>query len=204
VGIQASECPTYLADPPWLLYAERIILRMEPDMNPTTFETADKYTDDIAKAVDEILRSPESEKLRNLLTEMHKAMGNRYSVTLDVRIEVFDCQKERNLPLLSMGLCAMEGKVPFPVSGDSSSHRYVVEGEIQVVPHDRCPRCWSEWDFKFKFPTCDHCGATMGKEVKLLLDSDVCPFCGDGTVTVSKPFCNQCGFKIDPSTVVWG
>ncbi len=44
----------------------------------------------------------------------------------------------------------------------------------------------------------------MGKEIKLLLDSDVCPFCGDGTVTVSKPVCNQCGFKIDPSTVVWG
>jgi ribosomal protein L37E len=177
---------------------------MEPDMDPTAFETADKYTDDIAEVVGEILRSSESEKFRNLLTEMQKAMGNRYSVTLNVRIEVFDRQKERNLPLLSMGLSAMEGKEPFPVSGDSSPHRYVVEGEIQVVPHDRCPRCWSEWDFKFKFPTCDSCGATMGKEIKLLLDSDVCPFCGIGRVTVSDPVCNQCGFNIDPGTVVWG
>ncbi len=173
-------------------------------MDPTTFETADKFTDDIAEAVDEILKSPESEKLRNLLTQMSKALGNRYSITFDVRVEVFDGQQERNLPLLSMGLSAMEGKEPFPVSGDSSPHRYVVEGEIQVVPHDRCPKCWGEWDFKFKFPTCDHCGASMGKEVKLLLDSDECPFCGEGTVTVAKPTCDTCGFKVDPSTVVWG
>jgi len=173
-------------------------------MDPTTFETADKYGDDIAEVVDHLLASPETKDLRGLLSQMSKALGNRYSVTLDVRIEVFDSQKERNLPLLSMGLCAMEGKEPFSVTGDSSIHRYVVEGEIQMVPHDRCPRCWSEWDFKFKFLTCEHCGASMGKEVKLLLDTDACPFCGEGTVTVSNPVCDKCGFNVDPNTVTWG
>ena len=173
-------------------------------MDASTFEIADKFTDDIAEAVDEFLGSPESEKLRNLLMQMGKALGNRYSVTFDFRVEVFDGEKERNLPLLSMGLSAMEGREPFSVTGDSSPHRYVVEGEIQVVPHDRCPKCWGEWDFKFKFPTCEQCGASMGKEVKLLLDSDECPFCGDGTVTVSKPVCDKCGFEVDPATVVWG
>ena len=173
-------------------------------MDPSAFETADKYTNDIAEVVDGILGSPESKNLRSLLTELSKALGNRYSITLDVRIEVYDNQKERNLPLLSMGLSVQDGTEPYPVSGDSSIHRYVVEGEIQVVPHDRCPKCWDEWDFKFKFPTCKHCGASMGKEVKQLIDSDECPFCGEGTVTVAKPVCNKCGFKVDPSTVVWG
>jgi ribosomal protein L37E len=173
-------------------------------MDPSTFETADKYTDEIAEVVERLFGSPETKDLRNLLTEMSKAMGNRYSVTLDVRVDVFDNQKERSLPMLSVGLSAMEGKEPFPVSGDSSIHRYVVEGEIQIVPHDHCPKCWGEWDFKFKFPTCDHCGASMGKEVKLLLDSDECPFCGEGTVTVANPVCNKCGFHVDPTTVAWG
>jgi len=73
-----------------------------------------------------------------------------------------------------------------------------------VVPHDRCPRCWEIWDFKFKHESCTHCGATLGEEVKLLLDTDVCPNCEEGTVSITNPECGKCGCRVDPSKVTWG
>ena len=44
----------------------------------------------------------------------------------------------------------------------------------------------------------------MGREVKLLLDTDVCPFCEEGKVSLTAPVCDKCGQRIDPGIVVWG
>ena len=73
-----------------------------------------------------------------------------------------------------------------------------------IVPHDYCPKCWDRWDFKWKNPSCGHCGATLGKEVKILLDTDICPYCELGNVTAAKPTCDRCGYQVDSSAVVWG
>jgi hypothetical protein len=117
---------------------------------------------------------------------------------------VFDQEQERSLPLLNTGLATNEGKEPYRTWGDSSPERYVVDAGIQVVPHDRCPKCWKEWDFKFQHPSCPHCGTTLGQNCKILLDTDQCPHCQEGKVTVAKPRCDKCGFVVDPRTVVWG
>ncbi|MGO9465081.1 MAG: hypothetical protein ACLQIB_55050 [Isosphaeraceae bacterium] len=81
--------------------------------------------------------------------------------------------------------------------------RYSV-GDMHVVPHDRCPNCYGLRDFKLKNPSCSECGATMGREVKLLLDTDVCPFCEEGEVSLTVPVCAKCRQRIDPAIVVWG
>lgn len=172
-------------------------------MDKTTFETADPIVDKIADSVTEILES-QTEKLRVLLTELNKVIGDRYVVSLDAKVEVFDRDEQRSMPLLQTGLSGFDGEKPYQTWADSTPQRYIVDGEMSVVPHDRCPKCWEVWDFKFKHPTCEHCGATMGKEVKLLLDTDLCPFCGKGKVSLDKPVCDQCGFKVDPEAVVWG
>ena len=63
-------------------------------------------------------------------------------------------------------------------------HRYLVDGEICEVPHDRCPNCWAGWSFKIGTPDtppealeCPCCGYGLGEQIKLMLDSDVCPHC---------------------------
>ncbi len=58
--------------------------------------------------------------------------------------------------------------------------------------------------FKLNHPSCSGCGATMGQDVKLLLDTDVCPFCEEGKVSLIAPVCDKCGQRIDPGIVVWG
>lgn len=172
-------------------------------MDKTTFEIIDPIVDEIADATTDILES-QTQELRVLLTKLAKAIGSRYSVSLDISVGIFDEAKERALPVLQTGLSGFGGDKPYQTWADSTPQRYIVTGEMAVVPHDRCPRCWEVWDFKFKHPTCSHCGATMGKEVKLLLDSDVCPFCEKGKVSMAKPICDSCGYHVDPETVTWG
>jgi len=170
-------------------------------MDPDTFNTADPHLDALAELADKHLVDPE---LRRLLVELSKVVGDRFGVTINLTVEVCDATGERSLPWLTTGLYAQHGKEPFRTTGDSTPQRYVVKDGIQVVPHDRCPKCWQVWDFKWKNPSCSHCDTTLGENCKILLDTDVCPFCEKGKVNMAKPRCNKCGHEIDPKTVVWG
>ena len=170
-------------------------------MDPNTFNAVDPPLDTLAELADKHLADPE---FHRVLGELSNILGEKYGVSITLSVEVCDATGERSLPWLNTGLCDLHGKPPFRTRGDSTPQRYVVEEGIQVVPHDRCPICWEDWDFKWKNPACSHCGATLGQNCKILLDTDVCPFCEEGKVTVTNPRCDKCGYAIDPRTVVWG
>jgi hypothetical protein len=173
-------------------------------MDRSTFEAADLITDEIAAELDELLDSDEFSAVRVALARLSETVGSRYSVNLNVCVDVFDAERSNALPLLNVGLSTSKGNAPHKTYGDSTPQKYVVEGEIQVVPHDRCPKCYGVWDFKLTHPGCSGCGATLGREVKLLLDTDVCPFCEEGAVSLTAPVCDKCGQQIYPGIVVWG
>jgi len=173
-------------------------------MDRKHYEAAEPHLDEIAELLDGVLEGEMSAQLNDALAKLGRVMGQGYSVGLNIVVDVFDQQREKSLPLLTTGLAASDGKEPYRAWGDSSPQRYIVEGEMLVVPHDYCPKCWDSWDFKWKFPTCGHCGAALGKEVKILLDTDVCPYCEKGKVTAAKPTCDRCGYQVDSSAVVWG
>jgi hypothetical protein len=173
-------------------------------MDQSTFEAADPLVDEISELVDLALNSDQLAALRQAIAKLSEAIGSRYSVGLNVCIEIFDFEQERTLPLLNTGLSSSSGNEPYRTWGDSSPQRYVIDGQIQVVPHDRCPKCWNVWDFKLNNRGCSHCDATMGDNCKILLDSDICPHCEKGNVSIAQPKCDQCGFEVDPSLVVWG
>ena len=173
-------------------------------MDRSTFEAADPILDEIATKLDELLDSDQFAAVRLLLARLSETVGPRYSVNLNVCVEVFDPERPNALPLLNTGFSTSKGEAPYKTYGDSTPQKYVVDGEIQVVPHDHCPKCYGLWDFKLKNPSCSECGATLGREVKLLLDTDVCPFCEEGTVSPTVPECAKCGQRIDPGIVVWG
>ncbi len=173
-------------------------------MDRSSFESADPIIDQLAEMVDQVLDSDQLEAIRQALSRLSEAVGSRYSVNVTVSVEVFDPGRSNPLPLLTTGFSTSEGKPPFRTWGDSSPQKYVVDGEMQVVPHDRCPRCHGPWDFKFRHPSCPGCRATLGRDVKILLDADVCPQCEEGRVSMSSPVCDKCGSRVDPALVVWG
>jgi hypothetical protein len=153
--------------------------------------------------IDRLLEGNESAKLRELLVKLGEALGESLGVSLRFSLDVVDWQREQGLSLLQTGVSVHEGET-HRTYDDASVHRYLVNGEIEVVPHDRCPICWQDWAFKFENRECPHCEAALGKNVRLLIDGDVCPFCEQGTLTSDKPKCDRCGFELDPATVYWG
>ena len=173
-------------------------------MDRATFEVADGFVDQISELVDQILASPDSTEFKRVLAQLSDAIGERYSVSFSCVLEVFDRERERTLPLLNSGLACSHGIEPYRATGDSSPHKYIAGGEMQIAPHDRCPCCWALWDFKFTNHSCPECRATLGPDVKILLDTDVCPNCEQGHVSASELVCKECGFEIDPAVVVWG
>jgi hypothetical protein len=173
-------------------------------MDRSSFGSTEPIVDRLADMLGRALESAQFEEIRRALTELSEAVGASYSVNLNVSVEVFDPERGHALPLLMTGLSTSEGKSPYQTWGDSTPQKYVVDGEMQVVPHDRCPRCYGPWDFKFQHRSCPGCDATLGEDVKVLLDTDICPHCEEGTVSMSSPACPKCGFEVDPTLVVWG
>ena len=174
-------------------------------MDQDTFASIDPLIDDLAEAVDRVFDLDQLKDLRQLLAKLSKTVGSDFGISFDCCLNIFDATGERIMPLLTMGLSSLNGSIPRRTTGDSSLQRYTVGGDIRVVPHDRCPRCWQDWDFKFEHRSCRHCNATLGEEVKLLLeDSDLCPHCENGSVSVSSPVCDRCGYEVDESLVTWG
>jgi ribosomal protein L32 len=176
----------------------------EVEMDCSTFEAADLVVDEIADKLDEHLDSDHFAAIRVRLARLSEKVGPRYSANLNVFVEVFDAERPNAVPLLMLGLSASDGGTPYKTYWDSTPQKYVVDGEIEVVPHDRCPKCYGLWNFKLDHPSCSECGVTMGREVKLLVDTDVCCFCEDGTVSPTAPVCDKCGQQIYPGWVVWG
>jgi hypothetical protein len=166
-----------------------------------TFNAIQPLLDQISEIAEKQL---ESKELRRLLAEIGKLVGKRKTASVNIVVDVYDEDRECSLPLLTTGLSAFPGHEPSRTWGDSTPQRYIVEGGIAVVPHDRCPKCWEVWDFKLQDSTCPHCGITMGDKCKLLLDTDECPWCNEGKVTVAKPRCDKCGYEVDRQKVVWG
>ena len=173
-------------------------------MDQSTFFRRRSLRYEISDLVDQALISDELDELRKGRVRLSEVLGSRYSVGLNITLDVFDHEQERSIPLLNTGLSCSGDQEPYRTWGDSTLQRYVVDGQIQVVPHDRCPKCWETWDFKLIHKSCSDRGATLGENCKLLLDSDVCPHCEKGTISMAKSKCDQCGFEVDPRLVTWG
>lgn len=170
-------------------------------MNPETFNAVQPLLDKIAEIAEKQL---DSEVLRRLMAELANVVGKGRIASVSIFVDVFEENPERSLPLFTTGLSTIAGKEPFRTWADSIPQRYVVDDGIKVVPHDRCTRCWQVWDFKLQNPSCPHCKTTMGENCRLLLDTDECPWCNEGKVTVAKPRCDLCGHDVDLGKVVWG
>jgi hypothetical protein len=137
-------------------------------MDRSTFESADPILEEMAATLDELPDSDRFSAIRLALARLSEAVGPRYTVNLNVCVDVFDAERSHALPLFNVGLSTSKGKPPYKTFGDSTPQKYVVNGEIQVVPHDHCPKCYGVWDYKLNHPSCSECGAAMGREVKLL------------------------------------
>jgi hypothetical protein len=172
-------------------------------MDKNLFETIDPIVNEIADQLTTLIEGDTLSELKQKLADLSRELGV-YSVTLEMNLQLCNPDDGQTLPLVQTGLASSDGAMPYQMWNDSTPHRYIVHGDLVIVPHDHCPQCWGRWDFKSKFPTCESCGSEMGKDVRLLLDTDCCPNCEKGTLTASQPQCTECGFSVNPDHIAWG
>ena len=173
-------------------------------MDYESWKLAGPKLQQIAEKLDRCLETPEFQQIREMLNELSGSLGGEFVANLNCVVDIFDHTRGRSLPLLSTGVSSTKDGAAHRTWTGSTHERYLLNGKVQIVPHDHCPNCWSEWEFKFKTRVCPHCGAELGKTCKLLLDAGICPKCDEGEVSASNPCCNKCGFAIDPEFVIWG
>ena len=71
---------------------------------------------------------------------------------------------------------------------------YVVNDAMITVPDDQCPKCLSEWRLNlYDDRPCPGCGAAFGKDVKVVVVNDDCPFCEQRLPSGAGERC-ECGF----------
>ena len=173
-------------------------------MKANEFKMLDPLADVLDERCTRWFDSGELSDLKEAIRKVTASLPASYSVSIDVELRVYDENRDRVVRLLTAGVNAFPGQAPYRTLGDSSPQRYLVDGELCELPHDYCPHCWGTWDFKITHPTCPECGYSLGREVKLLLDSDICPHCEEGTVSLGNLTCQKCSFTVDPSFVAWG
>jgi len=110
-------------------------------MNDSLWRQLEPLADRADEQVERFLTSPQANELRATIQEAAAALPEGYSVSLDITLNVFDRERGQALPLLSSGLATSGPGEPYVAHGDSTPCRYLVDGKICEVPHDRCPHC---------------------------------------------------------------
>lgn len=174
-------------------------------MEKELFEKVDKLADQIADKFDELDKKGIFSDIENKMNEICAKLPEKYSMAFRFMLHFSDNEKEKDIQIMDVGIGVFGHNKPYRITGGSSTpHTYIVGGNIRKVPHDYCPACWGSWDFKLDKPICPSCGVSLGKEVKLLLDTDICPHCEKGKVSRKNPKCDMCGYKVDGVMVHWG
>ncbi|EMF80929.1 hypothetical protein LEP1GSC188_3106 [Leptospira weilii serovar Topaz str. LT2116] len=163
-------------------------------------EISDKL-DDFFVTLDE---SKKLDFIKDAFLKFSENLQERYSITCNLTLEIFDVEREQIIKISEVGISCNGGERPYVVRAGDSFVRYLAKGNIVEIPHSYCPVCWAEWDFKRKDQNCPKCDSKYGMEIKLLIDSNHCPQCSEGIVSLEEPYCKKCEFYADPEIVVWG
>lgn len=173
-------------------------------MKEKDFDELELVTDSISELLKRKFEQGEFKEITTQLETLSRKLGEDRYLSFDFQIHLLDPNKENPLRVMSLAIGTSPDKEAFWGWGDSTPCRYVLEGKILKVPHDLCPGCWGEWGFKFQNHQCGSCGIELGKDVKVLLDTEVCPSCEKGKVTPQERTCDLCGFEVKPEFAYWG
>jgi len=172
-------------------------------MQDDQFKLLDPIGDDIHDKFQQLLEKGEFDGILQRLREAAEELPDSYSVSFDVQLNVYDADRDRSMQLLDTGMNTDKAD-QYRVSADTEPQKYLVHGQMCIVPEDYCPKCWGQWAFKLKNIQCPECGIRLGREIRLLIDDDVCPWCKEGSVSVDSPKCDNCDYEVDERMVAWG
>lgn len=173
-------------------------------MEPEKLDAVDHVANQIDEMIENAIETGAFREIEQLLRSVSGKIGSQFAVELSVVLDVIDHENERSLRILNSGVATGEDGSSHRIHSDASIARFIVDGDLAAVPNDQCPKCWNDWLFKFQNRNCPSCDAVLGENVRALLDSDLCPHCERGKLSMQDPSCSECGFTVDPECVAWG
>ncbi|EOQ87224.1 hypothetical protein LEP1GSC202_3663 [Leptospira yanagawae serovar Saopaulo str. Sao Paulo = ATCC 700523] len=174
-------------------------------MNDEKFYELNAISENIHTKFEDLKEKGEIENIEFLIKNLLKKLPEKYSIEFSFNLSIFDSEREKSIEMLRVGINGLGNTAEtYKFSESYKFNRYLVQGHIVEIPHNHCPNCWSEWDFKYLGSSCSDCGVTLGKEVKLLIDSNECPNCESGKISPKKPHCDKCDFIAEDDLVIWG
>ncbi|WP_061245517.1 hypothetical protein [Leptospira interrogans] len=173
-------------------------------MNNEKFLEVNSISEKVDDFFDTLDQSGKLDFIKVALQKFSENLQEQYSITFNLTLDIFDATREQAIKISEVGISCNGGEQPYFVRAGDTFNRYLAKGNIVEIPHSYCPVCWAEWDFKRKNQSCSKCDSIFGTDIKLLIDSNHCPQCSDGSISLEEPYCNQCEFYADPDIVVWG
>ncbi|MBL8034726.1 MAG: hypothetical protein JNJ69_13555 [Leptospiraceae bacterium] len=164
--------------------------------------------EDVAGLVEERFRQLIEEgafaDLEPYLASLGKTGSEDQAVTLTLQLKLSDSEREREVVVTEASRAYLNDGEVYDFCQSDAVVRYLCDNEIRVFQSNACPHCWGDWPDKHTNTTCPECGYEFGKQVKLLIDDDICPFCFEGKVSRQELRCNACGEQVDERFVSWG
>ncbi len=173
-------------------------------MDPKDYAECEKVADRLLDLFEAQYARGDYKSIEAGIKRICAGLDARYRVSARLTFEIFDETKNKTVILSDTGVTAVGGEEPMAFSEADSADSYIVDGEVVRLPHSYCPVCWDDWETKIENKSCPSCGAAMGAKVKLLLDTGICPHCGEGKVSRANPACPKCFKQTGESEVHWG
>lgn len=120
-------------------------------MDREKFETIDPMLDQLADVLDDETNEKPWLAIKQRLAEISAFLGEEYSVTLEVNLQVHEFKREQSLPLVRMGFTTSNGAEPCLHCGVSMGQQVNL-----VLDDEQCPHCVQE-SISISNPTCSSC-----------------------------------------------
>ena len=173
-------------------------------MDAQTFDRTNELAENLIQEIRKLQTEGRLDGIESRVQGLLKQLPDGCSIHLNMSVQIFDENRDRHLKTNTTGVVWEKGREPYLVDAGLTPAKYLVDGVMMKVPHDHCPNCWSRWSFKSRVKECRECGYRMGREIKLLLDTNVCPHCENSPISLHNPQCEKCGYVADQNIVSWG
>jgi hypothetical protein len=171
-------------------------------MKAKTAEKLDEVMSDLHQFVENLRENPDYQRIITKLKASE--IDDEEVLSIGIDLKIYDGRREKVLELYTAGTQVFQDGEQSHFSGGDANEKFLLNGNIEVAPNGHCPMCYEEWPFKENKEACPNCSTTLGKELKFLIDNDICPHCNEGKVTRTSLVCDQCDFAVDPDLTTWG
>ena len=99
-------------------------------MKDSEFKLLDPLADSINDTFEPLHKAGAFEHILHELKRAVAQLPDTYSVSFDIRMNVFDTEREKGLSFLTTGFNANKGQDPYLHYGDTTQQKYLVEGDV--------------------------------------------------------------------------